>query len=930
MWTDGIYDGCEEFRSIVENYEIISIEINNKRTTLFSNGFHDGYYDFAIDDTGETTSVILQNNIRGTNGGKIYFYPERLELSVDVESYDVRLVIGEVHQLDPKYIKDMYYETDPIETVILEEQTITVERANTQLVLTCDISLAVGKTYTVDFNGTKYECVAYELFGAPCIGDGHFVEYSGGGNNEPFLIVGGYNFLYCEDVGTYTLSISTIQQGIHYIHPKYIKDMYGMGDLVETIVVEEQTVVTETDNTYAEINYNIDLIAGETYIINFDGNAYTCVAWRHPQMPSAICVGDGSQNSAEGYGNGEPFFMYRIQGEFGDIYPAQAGSHTVFVTAMLPEVIKIPEKYLPYVNSNIINGTSEGSVRTILENEASGKGSFAEGYETVASGYYSHSEGRDTKAVGGSSHAEGESTIASGFASHAEGYETLAPGNSSHAEGSKTMAFGIRSHAEGNGSRYSTVKISGDAGSTTYTVVSMPSIMRPGIVIEYEGVFGRITSYDNAALTITVASSLNYNSDIVSQSAKLYYRGLASGDYSHAEGYDTLASGYASHAEGELTIASGSFSHAEGRSNEAAGGWSHAEGSSDAYGDYSHAEGRNTIASGYSSHSEGMGRSTTFTIAEEVAINSLIYKIKNVSQNDIQRLQAGQLISYNDLYAKIVSYDASTLTIYVDQTLNPLTAMKVGAYLYVYEGISYGEYSHTEGNSTVATSRSQHVQGEYNIVDVNGDNTTRGTYAHIVGNGDFYSGQSNAHTLDWNGNAWFQGDVYVGSKSGVNKDEGSVKLVANKALSFVLTDTCNGFEYIIQMQNGNLVSFCRCDHIEVVEMPTKTNYVNGEPFDSTGMKVVAVTQDGISKTIDNYTCSEYVMGTGVEIQYVENEAVYTTNLILDVSPYNVNELIDFDYTANSDGTYTITGWKETLNGEPSTEMIIPDNHSVIV
>ena len=52
-------------------------------------------------------------------------------------------------------------------------------------------------------------------------------------------------------------------------------------------------------------------------------------------------------------------------------------------------------------------------------------------------------------------------------------------------------------------------------------------------------------------------------------------------------------------------------------------------------------------------------------------------------------------------------------------------------------------------------------------------------YAHIVGNGT-PSTPSNAHTLDWSGNAWFQGDVYTGSTSGTNKDEGSKKLATEE------------------------------------------------------------------------------------------------------------------------------------------------------
>lgn len=41
-------------------------------------------------------------------------------------------------------------------------------------------------------------------------------------------------------------------------------------------------------------------------------------------------------------------------------------------------------------------------------------------------------------------------------------------------------------------------------------------------------------------------------------------------------------------------------------------------------------------------------------------------------------------------------------------------------------------------------------------------------------------------------------------------------------------------------------------------------------------------------------------------------------------------LIDFTYTKNEDGTYTITDWKGTLNGEASTECIIPDHDLIKV
>ena len=67
----------------------------------------------------------------------------------------------------------------------------------------------------------------------------------------------------------------------------------------------------------------------------------------------------------------------------------------------------------------------------------------------------------------------------------------------------------------------------------------------------------------------------------------------------------------------------------------------------------------------------------------------------------------------------------------------------------------YGQMGHAEGYSTLSYGEAQHVQGKSNIED------SKDKYAHIVGNGTSKTGRSNAHTLDWDGNAKFAGDVYV-------------------------------------------------------------------------------------------------------------------------------------------------------------------------
>ena len=97
--------------------------------------------------------------------------------------------------------------------------------------------------------------------------------------------------------------------------------------------------------------------------------------------------------------------------------------------------------------------------------------------------------------------------------------------------------------------------------------------------------------------------------------------------------------------------------------------------------------------------------------------------------------------------------------------------------------IASASRSHAEGSYTIAASENQHVQGRYNIEDADGK------YTHIVGNGHYYSAnketvRSNAHTLDWDGNAWFAGNIYVGGTS----QDNATKLSLDEDDAFALLE----------------------------------------------------------------------------------------------------------------------------------------------
>lgn len=330
----------------------------------------------------------------------------------------------------------------------------------------------------------------------------------------------------------------------------------------------------------------------------------------------------------------------------------------------------------------------------------------------------------------------GVNTMSVGIASSAEGRETLAFGDYSHAEGRSTEA-GYCSHSEGMNTR-AIGQYSHTEGYNTET---------KGKYSHSEGIGSKANgSQSHAEGETTVADGIATHSEGKNSKAK--------GDYSHAEGYASVSDGAGSHSEGYATNAKASYSHSEGYKANAFGEYSHAEGrettsnlkASHAEGykttagaDYSHAEGRETTASGSQSHSEGLGSTAS----------------NNASHAEGYRTESNGIGSHSEGWSSIAN----------------------------------GKSSHAEGLYTQANGEGQHVQGKYNIED------TEGKYAHIVGNGtgDSAAKRKNAHTLDWNGNAWFAGNVTVG--------ESNDKLVTQSELQAAVNNSGGGSgsgTYIIQ------------------------------------------------------------------------------------------------------------------------------------
>ena len=117
-------------------------------------------------------------------------------------------------------------------------------------------------------------------------------------------------------------------------------------------------------------------------------------------------------------------------------------------------------------------------------------------------------------------------------------------------------------------------------------------------------------------------------------------------------------------------------------------------------------------------------------------------------------------------------------------------------------GEASGDMASAFGTGTIASGYAQMVSGRNNIED------TENKYITIVGNGttsydennNYYSTRSNAHTIDWEGNAWFAGNIKVG---GVGQDDAEAKEVATTDyVDAKIPSTTDAFQQLVTDADG--------------------------------------------------------------------------------------------------------------------------------
>lgn len=264
----------------------------------------------------------------------------------------------------------------------------------------------------------------------------------------------------------------------------------------------------------------------------------------------------------------------------------------------------------------------------------------------------------------------------------------------------------------------------------------------------------------------------------------------ADGWNAHAEGNRSAATGPEAHAEGSYTKADGSGSHAEGRTTKATGDYSHAEGSyTKADGDYSHAEGNSTEASGYASHAEG-----DYTVSNRRGMHAEGKYNLYDNAKYIDVVSSSIEFSWRNMHAASeYTFDADT-GYYTLVNAEPKSEAVIG--LYYASSVQYENGTIDELEKPISLIDSNRYQTEKHQRKL--ASNFQGKYAHVVGNG-VSSARSNAYTLDWDGNGWFAGDVFVG---GTGQDEGVKLLKSGEAIPIPQTASV-GQTIVVKAVDGN-------------------------------------------------------------------------------------------------------------------------------
>ena len=277
-------------------------------------------------------------------------------------------------ETDPRYVKGRTHWSEGEQLVDIIPET-TFEGEDVEQVYTQPLGLKAGETYIVKINGVTYENVAIEadLSGLGVnqiivtdnfedIGNMHYIlAESPGGMDGVYAMLN----VVPDGVTSHTVSVSCKSEVIHKLDNKFLDlDWLPVIDETEVLIAAKKTVTnhivtpTETKGGFPDLTSS-DVNEGDGLVVYFDGVRYPVTVTKITEISFAgnlYLISDQYPNT------GEPFLLNFVSTRTN--VKCDDNSHTASVYALIKNVNKLPEKFLPEsVDSVILRSSTADSTK---------------------------------------------------------------------------------------------------------------------------------------------------------------------------------------------------------------------------------------------------------------------------------------------------------------------------------------------------------------------------------------------------------------------------------------------------------------------------------------------------------------------------------------------------------------------------------------
>lgn len=168
----------------------------------------------------------------------------------------------------PDYVKNRpFYTGDPVETVLVEESTVSFDDNGGGLYFgqfISTFSATVGETYNVSWDGTVYECSCVDVSGSIVIGN-LYVLGDSHDTGEPFCMIvangRGMEIGTIDTSSSHTFSISGLIPEVVKIDAKYLPNTVATKSEVETAQTAADNAQTAADNAQTAADKNKEMLS---------------------------------------------------------------------------------------------------------------------------------------------------------------------------------------------------------------------------------------------------------------------------------------------------------------------------------------------------------------------------------------------------------------------------------------------------------------------------------------------------------------------------------------------------------------------------------------------------------------------------------------------------------------------------------------------